>query len=237
MGKVEHLGGGEAFCFNGTFASESYNVSSDGSATAEPSSQTLKSDYASYFVSVTPGSENLHLLNDSTVLWGSSGADLDADPNLPVIDDIDGDARDPNAPDIGADELGGPVPLPGLYRSVGITATNLNTASRTVGISGSTATFSGAMPANVGVGDVLQYQVAATWYVAFIHGRALRHRLHRQVLDGGGAPGRGGGHRGGRLPRLHVAVRLGGPEREPLPRRRRRGLRHLDRPRRRRQDV
>jgi hypothetical protein len=59
----------------------------------------------------------------------------------------------------------------GLYRSVGITATNLNTSARTVEIAGSTATFSDSMPANVGVGDVLQYQVAATYYLAFISGR------------------------------------------------------------------
>ena len=58
-----------------------------------------------------------------------------------------------------------------LYRSVGITATDLNTAPRTVTIAGTTATFSGSMPDKVGVGDVLQYQVAATYYVAFIYGR------------------------------------------------------------------
>ncbi len=58
-----------------------------------------------------------------------------------------------------------------LYRSVGTNGTDLNTSARTVEVSGTTATFSGSMPANVGVGDVLQYQVAATWYVAVISGR------------------------------------------------------------------
>src|SRR3989338_5322498 len=57
-----------------------------------------------------------------------------------------------------------------LYRSVGTTATNLNTASRTVAISGSTATFSAAMPDNVGVGDALVYS-DGTNRLAFIHGR------------------------------------------------------------------
>jgi hypothetical protein len=42
-----------------------------------------------------------------------------------------------------------------LYSSVGTTTTDLNTGSHTVEISGSTATFSGSMPDNVGVGDVL----------------------------------------------------------------------------------
>ncbi len=59
----------------------------------------------------------------------------------------------------------------GLYRSVGTATTDLNTSLRTVTISGNTATFSGPMPDKVGVGDVLQYQVAATYYVAFIHAR------------------------------------------------------------------
>jgi hypothetical protein len=60
----------------------------------------------------------------------------------------------------------------GLYRSVGTNAANLNTGPETVEITGSTAIFSGSMPANVGVGDVLQYQVGVTWYLAFISGRA-----------------------------------------------------------------
>ena len=58
-----------------------------------------------------------------------------------------------------------------LFRSVGTDATDLNVATRTVEITGTTATFSGPMPDKVGVGDVLQYQVASTWYAAFISGR------------------------------------------------------------------
>ena len=54
---------------------------------------------------------------------------------------------------------------------MGINGANLNTSARTVQIAGNTATFSGPMPANVGVGDVLQYQVAATCYLAFVSGR------------------------------------------------------------------
>ena len=70
--------------------------------------------------------------------------------------------------DKGADET---IPL-ALYRSVGTNAGNLNTSSRTVAISDTTATFSGSMPANIGVGDVLQYQVPpAVFYLAFIQDR------------------------------------------------------------------
>ena len=57
-----------------------------------------------------------------------------------------------------------------LYRSVGITAANLNTTPRTVTISGSTATFSGAMPDSVGVGDALTYNSGGN-RLAFIQGR------------------------------------------------------------------
>ena len=59
-----------------------------------------------------------------------------------------------------------------LYRSVGVSPANLNSGGRTVTISNETATFSGPMPANVGVGDVLQYQVTGTWHLAFISSRA-----------------------------------------------------------------
>ena len=65
----------------------------------------------------------------------------------------------------------GPHVAASLYRSVGTNAGDLN-IGRTVEITGRTATFSGAMPDNVGVGDVLQYQVTGTWYLAFVEARA-----------------------------------------------------------------
>ena len=59
-----------------------------------------------------------------------------------------------------------------LYRSVGTNTGNLNTGGETVTISGTTATFTGSMPANIGVGDVLEYQDGGSnWQVAFIEGR------------------------------------------------------------------
>lgn len=96
------------------------------------------------------------------------GTDLTIDPQgkLSFSTDIDGDTR--LVWDIGADESSLAI---AIYRSVGITATNLNTDNRDVTITDSTATFSDAMPNNVGVGDVLQYQVDGTYYVAFIYGR------------------------------------------------------------------
>jgi uncharacterized delta-60 repeat protein len=100
VGDVVSTSGSE-FCYR-TITTQSNNVSSDGTATGA----TGQTAYASYFVSVTPGSEDLHLLNDSSVLWGISGMDLDSDPNLPVVDDVDGGPRDATTPDVSADERG-----------------------------------------------------------------------------------------------------------------------------------
>ena len=63
-----------------------------------------------------------------------------------------------------------------LYRSVGKTATPLASGGGTNGltISGSTATFTGALPNTIGVGDAIQYDSdgnASIDGLAFIHGR------------------------------------------------------------------
>ncbi|MCP3681376.1 MAG: hypothetical protein GY861_01680, partial [bacterium] len=80
-----------------------------------------------------------------------------------------------------ADSFGSETPI---YRSVGNTSSDLNTNSRTVTISGTTATFSGAMPDNVGVGDVLQYSESG-YKVAFITGRASSTEYTVQSATGG----------------------------------------------------
>ena len=71
-----------------------------------------------------------------------------------------------------------------LYRSVGINGANLNSGGPTVTISGTTATFSGAMPNNVGVGDVLTY-TSGTAQLAFIHGRTSSTVFTVQDKNGG----------------------------------------------------
>ena len=99
-------------------------------------------------MSVTAGSEDLHLLSDSNALWGSYGADLDSDPNLPVTDDIDGELRDSATPDIGGDEYASPT----VFYSVGISTADLKTGSPTITISSGLATLSAAQTNDVGVG-------------------------------------------------------------------------------------
>jgi len=97
-------GSGQCFASLAAFTNPSNNVSSDATAPGT-ASQLNKTSYATYFKSVVAGSENLHLLNDSNTLWGSYGADLDGDPNLPIADDVDGSPRNATQPDIGADEF------------------------------------------------------------------------------------------------------------------------------------
>jgi hypothetical protein len=119
---------------------------------------------------VDANNKDYHLAAHDTAAK-SSATNLYVDTYLPITTDVDSAGR-PNSSstlswDIGADQTPRTI-----YRSVGPGATgNLNTDSRTVTISGTTATFSGAMPDNVGVGDVLQYQVTGTYYAAIIQGR------------------------------------------------------------------
>ncbi|MFQ5922440.1 MAG: beta strand repeat-containing protein, partial [Anaerolineales bacterium] len=94
------------FGYWGTFNSEDYNVSFDGS-TSGPNSVNSQASYTTYFIDSRAGSTNLHLTSDSNALWGTYGADLDSDPNWPITDDVDGDTRDATQPDVGADEYSG----------------------------------------------------------------------------------------------------------------------------------
>jgi len=71
-----------------------------------------------------------------------------------------------------------------LHRSVGTTATDLNTDSRTVNITGSLAVFSDAMPDIVGNGCVLQYDITGTKYLAFIEQRYTDTIFGVQDKDG-----------------------------------------------------
>jgi hypothetical protein len=116
------------------------------------------------------------------------GTNLSADATIPFAVDIDNDPRAiGSAWDIGADEARG---LVSLYRSVGTTATNLNTSNLTVTISGTTATFNGAMPDNVGVGDALVY---GTTNIAFISGRTSSSVFTVQNSTGGAPTAAGAG--------------------------------------------
>ncbi len=147
VGLVDSALGGEA-CFSGSFAAENNNVASDATAVGA-GSQINQSAYASYFVNVTPGSEDLHLLDDSNALWGTSGADLDSDPNLPVTEDIDREPRHTSTPDIGADEVSVSV----NYRSIGSYSTgdaSITAATTTVLFAGSAS-----LPTDVQPGDQL----------------------------------------------------------------------------------
>ena len=83
-------------------AVRSNNVSSD--ATSETVALRGKTAFATYFKNTGAGTEDLHITDTSLALWTSNGADLSANPNLQVGDDVDGGLR--TRPDIGADEFG-----------------------------------------------------------------------------------------------------------------------------------
>jgi parallel beta-helix repeat protein len=100
----------------GATLNQSNNVSSDATAVGV---QNRTGPYGIYFADVTAGSEDLHLLDSSNALWGSYGADLDGDANLPVSQDMDGEARDASQPDIGADEFTGTPAAPLTVNSTG----------------------------------------------------------------------------------------------------------------------
>jgi hypothetical protein len=88
--------------FGGTLTQD-YNVSSDSSASCG-TCQSSKTDYVNYFVDIGSGTEDFHLQDDSFTLWGTYGADLSGDANLPVTYDIDRQFRSVPV-DIGADEV------------------------------------------------------------------------------------------------------------------------------------
>ena len=130
------------------------------------------------FVNPTGSPPDFHLSASDTGAK-NYGTDLSGDSSLAFTDDIDGNIRT-GTWDIGADE----VVAMKLYRSVGTTATDLNTSSRTVEISDTTATSSGSMPDNVGVGDVLVYNNGSN-QIAFIHGRTSAKVFTVTNKDGG----------------------------------------------------
>ena len=126
---------------SGAGLTQTTNVSSDATGTAGLINQTA---YATYFVDVTPMNEDLHIVDSSLNLWGANGTDLSGDPNLPVTDDVDGQGR--ARPDIGADEN----VATRLYRSVGITATALESGTtNALTIVGFTATFASPLADNI----------------------------------------------------------------------------------------
>ena len=140
-----------------------HNMSSDDTGVDNPPGATsITFEDAGEFQSTLDGSENLHLS------VGADAIDAGFDASTFFGHDIDGEFR--LAPwDMGADET--VVTAAPLYRSVGINNADLNTNFRTVEIAGGTATFSGPMPNDVGVGDVLQYN-DGSFRLAFIHGRS-----------------------------------------------------------------
>jgi hypothetical protein len=138
---------GATACFSGTIT-QSYNLSTDATATGTGSLTSV--DVNDLFVSIIPGSIDLHLKG------GSDGIDAGTDLSASFTGDIDEETRPVAAAwDMGADERSVTVTN---YRSVGTDAATLySTGTASISSGTSTATFGGgaSLPANVGQGDKL----------------------------------------------------------------------------------
>ncbi len=174
---------GNYFAWNsGSFHSSSdYNWSDDTTDTGGTNDINSSDPGWNDVTFANESTDNFHLASTDSGAK-NLGTDLSGDASLAFADDIDGGTRS-GIWDIGADEYGA-SPVTTLYRSVGITATNLNTSPHTVEISGSTATFSGDMPTLVGVGDVLAYNNGSN-RIAFIYGRTSATVFTVKDKDGG----------------------------------------------------
>ena len=170
---VGNLLGGSMTGFS-SVSTQSYNVSSDSTASGT-GSKTGKSDYSVYFVESGSTNTDLHLKNNSALLWGTKGTDLSADTALPVSRDIDGETR-AASPDIGADEFAGGA---AVYYSVGTSTADLKTAAN-VSITDSKATFSASQATNVGVGD----ELVAGGNTYFITGRGSATQYYVSTRTG-----------------------------------------------------
>ena len=161
--------------FGGTYHDSSgYNMSSD---TTAPGTYPLKSKTAAkQFVSVTSGSENLHLKGGSDAI--GKGTILSSS----FTTDIDGATR--SAPwDIGADEY-----FVSIYYSVGTSRqseTDLKLGSPTITIASGVAEFTEAQSDNIGVGDEIQYTKDANTKKAYISGRTSSYVYNVTTATGG----------------------------------------------------
>lgn len=93
-----------ADAFYGTFTDDDDN--NDYNSISQNSNDPSIGSHGRYnqtFTFVDYDNDDFHLASNDAGALGY-GVDLSSDPNFPVTDDIDGDARDGSTPDIGADE-------------------------------------------------------------------------------------------------------------------------------------
>jgi len=139
-------------------SSSSNNISSDSTA---PGTNSITNATVQFF----DATNNDFRLSSTDTVARDAGIDLSSDDNYAFNSDIMGNARGNGlAWDIGAHE-GAAI----IRRSVGLDSRNLNFNSRIVTIATTTATFSGPVADNIGVGDVVQY--GSPLQLAFIESR------------------------------------------------------------------
>jgi len=157
------------------FTSSTNNLSSDATAPA----------YGTYYRNATvnfvdPTNNDFRLLPTDTGAKDKGIEETDSSIDLESLQsDIAGNERYDGYWDIGAFEA--PTIL---YRSVGNDQSNLAGDGNTVTIASSTAVFANALPANVGVGDVIQYGQSGAYQLAFITGRSSSTEYAVQARTG-----------------------------------------------------
>jgi Calx-beta domain/Fibronectin type III domain len=159
---------GNAIISGGSIAGSNYNLTNDSTSTGGAS------DIKNATVQFMDAPNNNYLLAPVDLVAKGAGTNLSADPNLSFTTDIAGNTR-ATTWDIGA-SMASAQPTP-VYRSVGPS----NTTALANGSAGSTltigmngvATFTAAIPNNVGVGDALQYASSGSTInsIAFIYQR------------------------------------------------------------------
>lgn len=168
--------------FADTFhASSDYNATDSGSATGGSNDKTGQS-----FAFANYAADDFHISAVDSAAR-DAGTDLSNDLTLAFTTDIDGGTRPYNDRwDIGADEYGADF-VTRIYRSVGPSSTTALTSSGTLTISGMIATFGGACPDTMGVGDIIEYDYdgdTSNDSIAFITGRVSSSQFTVQSLTG-----------------------------------------------------
>jgi hypothetical protein len=170
------------------FSGTTNNLSEDATAPAYGTYYRSITDLA--FVDAT--NADFHLAA-TDIRARNLGIDLSQDYNLPITNDIDGNARTlnfqyPNSNyDIGADESATPI-----YRSIAPSMSTyldrgVDESGTDLSISGTTLTLENAAPDNVGVGDAIQYDSdgnSSIDAIAFISSRASSTSFTVQARDG-----------------------------------------------------
>jgi Calx-beta domain len=178
---VQGAASGQGYTLGGAETGSNYNISNDNTSTGGAN------DIKNATVQFMDAPNNNYLLAPVDLVAKGAGTNLSADPNLAFTTDIVNNTR-ATTWDIGA-SMASAQPTP-VYRSVGpsnTTALANGSAGNTLTIgTNGVATFSAAIPNNVGVGDALQYASSGSTInsIAFIYQRVSSTKYLVRMASG-----------------------------------------------------